>query len=85
MGAIIPTADQKLGEALIQTIFNRQKGLSSIKGAIDRHGGVKINTASDFIAQYTTRQEYKYADALPDSDRKQASREETSKVIPLSL
>lgn len=35
-------------------------------GAIDRHGEENINTASDFIAQYTTRQEYRYADALPD-------------------
>ena len=34
-------------------------------GAIDRHGECSINTASDFIAQYTTRQEYKYAEALP--------------------
>jgi phosphatidylinositol 4-kinase len=38
-------------------------------GAIDRHGQVSINTASDFIAQYTTRQEYKYADALPEDDQ----------------
>jgi phosphatidylinositol 4-kinase len=37
-------------------------------GAIDRHGGCNINTASDFIAQYTTRQEYRYAEALPDHD-----------------
>lgn len=37
-------------------------------GAIDRHGETTINTASDFIAQYTTRQEYKYAEALPDYD-----------------
>ena len=35
-------------------------------GAIDRHGDLSINTASDFIAQYTTRQEYRHADALPD-------------------
>ncbi|KAF7878887.1 hypothetical protein EAF04_000090 [Stromatinia cepivora] len=34
--------------------------------AIDRHGDCNINTASDFIAQYTTRQEYRYAEALPD-------------------
>jgi phosphatidylinositol 4-kinase len=37
-------------------------------GAMDRHGETTINTASDFIAQYTTRQEYKYADVLPDYD-----------------
>lgn len=35
-------------------------------GAIDHHGECNINTASDFIAQYTTRQEYRYADVLPD-------------------
>ena len=38
-------------------------------GAIDRHGECNINTGSDFIAQYTTRQEYKYADALPEYDQ----------------
>ncbi|KAH8676772.1 phosphatidylinositol 3 [Tricladium varicosporioides] len=37
-------------------------------GAIDRHGDCNINTASDFIAQYTTRQEYRYAEASPDHD-----------------
>ena len=36
--------------------------------AIDLHGDCNINTASDFIAQYTTRQEYRYAEALPDHD-----------------
>ena len=35
-------------------------------GAIDRHGDCNINTASDFIAQYTTRQEYRYAEALSE-------------------
>ncbi|RFU24495.1 hypothetical protein B7463_g11850, partial [Scytalidium lignicola] len=34
--------------------------------AIDHQKGFNINTASDFIAQYTTRQEYRYAEALPD-------------------
>jgi phosphatidylinositol 4-kinase len=37
-------------------------------GAIDRHGDLNINAISDFIAQYTTRQEYRYAEALPDHD-----------------
>ena len=36
---------------------------------IDRHGECNINTASDFVAQYTTRQEYRYSDALPDHDQ----------------
>lgn len=33
-------------------------------GAIDRHGDLNLNVASDFIAQYTTRQEYRYAEAV---------------------
>ncbi|KAI9674504.1 MAG: phosphatidylinositol-4- kinase [Caeruleum heppii] len=37
-------------------------------GAIDRHGECNINTASDFVAQYTTRQEYRYAETLPEHD-----------------
>jgi phosphatidylinositol 4-kinase len=37
-------------------------------GAIDRHGDANINTMSDFIAQYSTRQAYRYAEALPDHD-----------------
>lgn len=34
--------------------------------SIDNVGDYNINTASDFIAQYTTRQEYRYTEALPD-------------------
>ena len=36
--------------------------------AIRQQGHRNINTASDFIAQYTTRQEYRYAEPLPDRD-----------------
>lgn len=38
-------------------------------GAINRQDESNINTGSDFIAQYTTRQEYKYAEALPEYDK----------------
>ena len=34
--------------------------------SIDNAGDYNINMASDFIAQYTTRQEYRYTEALPD-------------------
>ena len=37
--------------------------------AIDMHGEININTASDFMAQYTTRQEYRYAETLPEFDQ----------------
>ena len=36
--------------------------------AINRQDESNINAGSDFIAQYTTRQEYKYAEALPEYD-----------------
>ncbi|KAL2212130.1 hypothetical protein CC79DRAFT_1318149 [Sarocladium strictum] len=34
--------------------------------SLERVGDCDINTASDLIAQYTTRQEYRYGEALPD-------------------
>lgn len=34
--------------------------------SLDRVGDCEINTASDLIAQYTTRQEYRYGETLPD-------------------
>jgi len=37
-------------------------------GAINRHGDANINSISDFFSQYTTRQEYRYAEALADHD-----------------
>jgi len=36
-------------------------------GAIERQG-ININTASDFITQYTTRQEYKFLDGFVDQE-----------------
>ena len=41
--------------------------------AINRQGECNINTGSDFIAQYTTRQEYRYADSLPEHNQEWAS------------
>lgn len=67
MGSVIPTSDHKLGELHFLTGSLILKLIPNI-GAIDRHGEANINTASDFIAQYTTRQEYRYADALPAYD-----------------
>lgn len=37
--------------------------------SLDKAGDCDINTASDLIAQYTTRQEYRYGEALPDRGR----------------
>lgn len=66
MGSLIPLADYKLGKSVLSFLFVLR--LNVWTGAIDRHGDWNANTASDFIAQYTTRQEYKYADVLPDYD-----------------
>ncbi|KAL8770718.1 MAG: hypothetical protein Q9209_003585 [Squamulea sp. 1 TL-2023] len=38
-------------------------------GAIDRHGDCPLNTVSDFVAQYTTRQEYRYAASISQHDQ----------------
>ncbi|KAK8186207.1 hypothetical protein BC567DRAFT_246025 [Phyllosticta citribraziliensis] len=35
-------------------------------GAIDRERELNINTASDFVAQYTNRQEYRYVETISD-------------------
>src|SRR6266480_108707 len=45
------------------------KSSLTASGAIDHIGDCNVNTASDFIAQYTARQEYRYADTLPDHDQ----------------
>lgn len=42
-------------------------------GAIERHGELSINTASDFIAQYTTRQEYRHVAGDPEHGQEWAS------------
>ncbi|OLN95846.1 Phosphatidylinositol 4-kinase STT4 [Colletotrichum chlorophyti] len=34
--------------------------------SLDRVGDCNINTGSDFVAQYTTRQEYRYGEILPE-------------------
>ncbi|TDZ22058.1 Phosphatidylinositol 4-kinase STT4 [Colletotrichum orbiculare MAFF 240422] len=34
--------------------------------SLDRVGDCSINTGSDFVAQYTTRQEYRYGEILPE-------------------
>jgi phosphatidylinositol 4-kinase len=44
------------------TIPSTDQRLSSL----DMLSEYSINTASDFMAQYTTRQEYRYSEALPD-------------------
>jgi phosphatidylinositol 4-kinase A len=38
-------------------------------GAIETQPGLMINTASDFVAQYTTRQEYRFVGGIRDEDQ----------------
>ena len=38
-------------------------------GALDTQPGLNINTASDFVAQYTTRQEYRFVGSCRDDDQ----------------
>lgn len=57
-----------LGRSFASEMGSIIPGTDQRLGAIDRHVDCNINTASDFVAQYTTRQEYRYAEALPDHD-----------------
>ena len=41
---------------------------NTVLDAVESDSSVNINTASDFIAQYTTRQEYRYTDPLRVDD-----------------
>jgi phosphatidylinositol 4-kinase len=51
----------KLDSVLILTISNL--------GSIDNYGIDIVNFASDFIAQYTTRQVYRYSEVPPTNGR----------------
>jgi phosphatidylinositol 4-kinase len=53
-------------------------------GAIERQG-ININTASDFITQYTTRQEYKFLDGVNDQEEEWLRNGATSRPRPSYL
>lgn len=55
-----------LGRSFAMELGSSIPGTDQRLNSIDTVGECNINTASDFVAQYTTRQEYRYADALPD-------------------
>jgi phosphatidylinositol 4-kinase len=53
-------------------------------GAVERQG-ININTASDFITQYTTRQEYKFLDGVADQEEEWLQGAPTSAPRPSYL
>lgn len=55
-----------LGRSFAMELGSSVPGTDHRLISVDKVGEANINTASDFIAQYTTRQEYRYAEALPD-------------------
>lgn len=55
-----------LGRSFAMELGSSIPGTDQRLVSIDPVGDCSLNTASDFIAQYTTRQEYRYAEALPD-------------------
>lgn len=55
-----------LGRSFAMELGSSIPGTDQRLISIDPVGECNVNTASDFIAQYTTRQEYRYAEALPD-------------------
>lgn len=67
MGSQIPSSDQKLSKISFPKVSAL---LTLFSGVVKRHGDWNLNTASDFIAQYTNRQEYRHVDTLLyDDDR----------------
>jgi hypothetical protein len=70
MASQIPQSDQRLG-AFRQYlkgdhVFNESNHL----GYIEHYGVDNVNCASDLIAQYTSRQEYRYSEFSQGSDRR---------------
>ncbi|EDU45476.1 TEL1 Phosphatidylinositol kinase and protein kinase of the PI-3 kinase family [Pyrenophora tritici-repentis] len=53
-------------------------------GAVERQG-ININTASDFITQYTTRQEYKFLDGVVDQEEEWLNGAPTTRRMPTYL
>lgn len=70
MASLIPVADQRLSESNLQKVCVSNR-LTQCKGNVDHNGLETVNFASDFIAQYTTRQEYRYS-KLPLARSKQS-------------
>jgi hypothetical protein len=61
MGALIPATDQRLGK--LSFYINQSGSVLTSPAAIEQNDDFRVNAASDFITQYTRRQEYR---ALPD-------------------
>ena len=61
MAVAIPSSHQRLGKRIVLGIpYMETKSLS--KGSVDSYGVDMVNVASDFIAQYTMRQVYRYSE-----------------------
>lgn len=63
MGSLIPRTDQRLGMRKppgYQSAITKQYLTIRDPGTIESYGANKVDVASDFIAQYTTRQKYRY-------------------------
>lgn len=61
LGAAIPMTDQRLRKIHTQCSNMALTDLTYV-GAIENENDLRIDTASDFMAQYTSRQEYRYTD-----------------------
>jgi hypothetical protein len=67
MAALIPQSDQRLGTSRVWPLDFVLMLTFPDSGSVDRYGIDIVNFASDFIAQYTTRQEYRYAEVSQPS------------------
>lgn len=88
MGAVIPMTDQRLGQS--DRLMQVRIAADTSSGAIETDDNLNINTASDFMAQYTSRQEYRFTDPLratlleeqkPSKETLQSSTQKGVKVL----
>ncbi|KAI2100516.1 phosphatidylinositol-4- kinase [Ophidiomyces ophidiicola] len=61
MGSMIPAGDQRLGNPHVYFFYMEHAHYGQL-GSIERSGNTILNVASDFVAQYTTRQEYRFSE-----------------------
>ncbi|EDP48216.1 phosphatidylinositol 4-kinase (STT4), putative [Aspergillus fumigatus A1163] len=78
MGSTIPRSDQRLGKLLF---LHSPKCPNEFLGSFQSFGISRVNVASDFIAQYTIRQQYRAPDPLATKYLEQGSEKSKAAAI----
>jgi phosphatidylinositol 4-kinase len=69
-----------MGRSFALEVGSTIPGTDQRLGAIDRRMDPSANTGSDFVAQYTTRQEHRYLDSISRQDDESSQPHQTGKV-----